>query len=204
MSFVEDNKTWILPLLGLGAAAVVWFNVRSFSQPVTPPGSDSQAALTTPATPPPPAPEALPAQGAGEALWDDLRPLAFVPADLETRAAFEQQALANLGPEAFVHPAAAQVLPLRWTEPLRNQRKALTRLPGATAQRMPQPDFLIEGPGGTKAWFDGHGYRSGQVLKGRPFTVESIRIQPTPKVTFQGSPGSAPRSPRPAPVQEVP
>ncbi len=203
MSFVEDNKTWILPLLGLGAAAVVWFNVRSFSQPATLPGPENQAAQSAPVAPALPASEAPTAQGVGEALWDDLRPLAFVPPDLEARAAFEQQALANLGPEAFVHPAAAQVIPLRWTEPARPQWKA-TGLPGAAAQPMPQPDFLIEGPGGAKAWFDGHGYRSGQVLKGRPFTVESIRIQPTPKVTFQGSPGSVPRSPRPAPVQEVP
>lgn len=199
MSFVEDNKTWILPLLGLGAAAVVWFNVRTFT-PATP--ANPAPAPVAEAPQPPPAPVAAPAPSPGEALWDDLRPVAAVPKELEGRAALEQQALASLRPAAFASPAAPSVQRPGGTEPAPLQRKAA--LPKAAAPSpAPQPDFLIEGPGGTQAWFDGQGYRTGQPLKGRAFTVQGIHVRP-PQVTLQGPSGSASRSTRPAPPPEVP
>jgi hypothetical protein len=204
MSFVENNKTWILPVLGFGAAAVVWFNIRTFS-PSASPGLTPPPIVAT-APPPQAVPEAPPTPGTGEALWDDLRPVAFVPADLEAPANLEKQALSGLGPEAFASPASPATPPPHHTvgmEPARSLQKAPVRAEGAPPP-VPPADFLIEGPGGIQAWFDGQGYHAGQSLKGRPFKVEGIRIQPTPKVTLQGTSGSSPRSPGPAPVQEVP
>lgn len=200
MSFVEDNRTWILPLLGLGAAAVVWFNVRTFNQAPTPVQEAQPAVALAPVAPA--APEAPTAPSSNEALWDDLRPVAFVPVDLEARSVLEQRALSSLRPEAFADPAGPIVIHPS-AEPARDPR----RVPGLqdrTAAPSPQPDFLIEGPGGTSAWFDGQGYRTGQPLKGRPFRVQGIRIQPTPKVTLEGTSGAEVRQSRPAPIPEQP
>ncbi|MDP1833257.1 MAG: hypothetical protein Q8K67_14460 [Geothrix sp.] len=202
MSFVEDHKTWILPLLGLGAAAVVWINVRTFSPAA--PGQEPQPVLES-APIPQAAPEAPPSPGIGEALWDDLRPVAFVPPELEARGALEQQALSSLPPEAFASPMAPPVLRPGGPEPGWRPRNAPGSGAGAPVA-VPQADFLIEGPAGTQAWYDGHGYRAGQPLKGRPYTIQGIRIRPRPGVTLQGPPGSALRRPRdtPAPAPEIP
>jgi hypothetical protein len=201
MSFIEDHKTWILPLLGLGAVAVIWLNVRAFSpqsptvQEPLPPIEAAQAPLAHA--------DIQPIPGSGESIWDDLRPVAFVPSDLEAHAAFEKKALSSLPPEAFSAPDAPTVLRPSAPEPSRNAQKA--RVPDEVARvPAPPPDFLIDGPGGPQAWFEGHGYRTGQPMKGHPFTVQSIRILPTPRVTLQGPSGPATRSTRPTPVQEVP
>ena len=201
MSFVEKNKTWILPVLGLGAGAVVWFNIRTFNPPVPSAQTAPSTVAATPATPP--APEVPPPSGAGDALWDDLSPVAFVPAELGVQAALEQRALVRLGPEALADPAAPLITRPGAADSPRNPQKASRAKEGAPAFA-PPPDFLIEGPGGTQAWFDGHGYRTGQPLKGHPFTVQGIQIQPTPGVTLQGATGSTSRSTRHAPAQEAP
>ena len=202
MSFVENNKTWILPVLGLGAAAVIWLNVRAFSsapptlQPPLPAVETNPAYL---------APTDINASlGNNESLWDDLRPVAFVPAGLEARTTFEQKALSSLPPGAFSAPGAPSVARPSGPEPSRSMRKV--SLPGESTpvSAPPTPDFLIDGPGGTQAWFEGQGYRTGQPLKGSPFSVQGIRILPTPRVTFLGPSGPSTRSTRPTPVQEVP
>ena len=204
MSFVEDNKTWVLPLLGLGTAAVIWLNVRTFNQDPLP-AQEPPAPLDT-ATPSPQATAPVPSAPAqDEALWDDLRPVAFVPAELELRAPLEQRALLPLPPQAFLAASIPAVPRPRGQEPAQEARLAPVS-GGGTPLPPPPADFLIEGPGGTQAWFEGHGYHTGQTLRGQPFTVQGIRILPTPRVTLQGT-SSAPRptrTTRPTPVQEVP
>jgi len=201
MSFVEKNKLWILPALGLGAAAVVWLNIRTFSSSA-PSGQAAPPPLTAP-PPASPAPEPPPAAGTGEALWDDLRPVAFVPAELGAQAILDQQALARLGPGAFEGPASALVVRPGALDSLRTPGQPPHPKDGAPVP-VPPPDFLIDGPGGTEAWFDGHGYRTGQPLRGRPFTVQGIQVLPKPGVTLQGSAGSTSRSTRPAHAKESP
>lgn len=204
MSFIETHKRWILPLLGLGAVGVVYLNVTTFQGTSAPAGSP--AAQATPAAEPDPAAPASSAPSqpvTGESLWDDLQSVATVPPDLSAQGTFEQQALAALPPVAFEPTPAGRVArPLRtepaWTPP------APPRSPTATATPAPSPDFLIQGPGGTKAWFSGQGYRPGDTLQASPFMVRSIHIQPTPTVTLQGPSGAATRSTRPAPTPEVP
>lgn len=199
MSFVEDNKAWILPLLGLGAAAVIWLNVRTFNAPPAAPQEPLPPSATAPPAPPPAEVQSAPVQD--ESLWEDLRPTAFVPADLETRGSLEQQALSRLPPEAFLPPPGAQILRPAGGEPAPVQRR-LPSAQGTTPAPAPPPDFLIEGPAGSRAWFDGQGYRPGQALRARPFTVHGIRFSPTPQVTLQGPAGTTTRSTRPA--QEFP
>lgn len=202
MSFIENNKTWLLPVLGLGAAAVIWMNVRAFS-PSPPIVQEPLHPVETA-----PAPLAVaavqPTPGSNESLWDDLRPVAFVPADLEARATFEQKALASLPPAALSTPGAPSVIRPSGPEPSRAPRKVSLPGDGAPVAAPPPPDFLIDGPGGAQAWFEGQGYRTGQPLKGRPFSVQGIRILPTPRVTLQGPSGPTTRSTRPTPVQEIP
>lgn len=199
MSFVEDNKVWILPLLGVGAAAVIWLNVRTFNAPPATP-QEPLPAPTSDGPAPPPA-EAQPAPVQDETLWEDLRPVAFVPAELETRGPLEQRALAHLSPEAFLPPPSAQVLRPGGGEPAPVQRRTPSTQEAKPAPA-PPPDFLIEGPAGSQAWFEGQGYRPGQTLRARPFTVHGIRFTPTPQVTLQGPAGTTTRSTRPA--QELP
>ena len=203
MSFIEKNKTWILPLLGLGAAGVIWMNVRAFNP------APSTAPEPLPPVEAAPSPlavaDAPPASGINESLWDELRPVAFVPTSLEVRATFEQKALHSLPPEAFSTPEAPSVARPSGSEPSRSSRtmpgSTGSGAPGTAPQPAPSPDFLIDGPGGAKAWFDGQGYRIGQPLKGRPYSVKGIRMLPTPKATLQTTHEAMPK-PKPAP--EVP
>lgn len=202
MSFIENNKTWILPILGLGAAAVIWMNVRAFSPP---PPTDQEPQRPIETRPAPMAvAEVQPTPGANESLWDDLRPVAFVPTGLEARATFEQKALSTLPPAAFSAPDAPSVVRPSGPEPSRSARKMSLPNAGAPVSSPPSPDFLIDGPGGAQAWFGGQGYRTGQPLQGRPFSVQGIHILPPPRVTLQGPSGPTTRSTRPTPVQEVP
>jgi len=205
MSFIENNKTWILPLLGLGAAGVIWMNVRAFNPP---PPAAQEPLPSVESTPSPLAVADAPStSGINESLWDDLRPVAFVPTSLEAHATFEQKALHSLPPEAFSTPGAPSVARPSGSEPSRSSRTMPGSpgpgTPGTAPQVAPSPDFLIDGPGGPQAWFDGRGYRIGQPLKGRPFSVRGIRLLPTPKATLQTTQGAMPE-PKTKPAPEVP
>ncbi len=196
MSFVERNKTWILPALLVGAAGVVWMNVRTFSDapaPVTvPPPRDLPATAEAAPAPAPPV-----TQGALEGnLWDDLLALAVVPADLGDRGPFEQRALTTLTPAQLAGDDASAPLARPGLEPGRPLRSA-EPVSGAQAVSAPQPDFLIEGPAGSRVWFEGRGYGQGQALRDQPFRVQSIEFDPAPLVRLKGSRGLATRSTRP-------
>lgn len=193
MSFVERNKTWILPALAVGAAAVVYLNVTTLSD--TAPPKPLPSPTLAGAEVPPPAITQAPMPGADAHVWDDLLPLAVVPAGLESREAFERRSLSALGaaelnsalpPEPVLRPA---------TEPGRPMPVARTggATPGTPA---PSPDFLIQGPTGSKAWFDGRGYRPGQALQDQPFQIQSIELDPDPRVRLKGSDGLSTRSTR--------
>ncbi len=202
MSFIEQNKTWILPVLAIGAAAVVWINVRTFSGTPPPPPQEplveTQVAQTAqPLQPAPPAPSS------GEAnLWEDLLPLAFVPTALEARASFEHRALTALTRTDLDEDAAALPVGRPAGEPgrplPRPQGTGPAPAPAAPAFA-PQLDFVIEGPEGPRAWFAGRGYRPGQTLHDQPFLVQGIRFDPAPQVVLKGSGGLSTRSTHPSP-----
>ncbi len=212
MSYIENNKAWILPLLGVGTAGVIWMNVRTFNPPPstaqeTLPPAGAPAASPAAAAPPTVTPPLPPVPDGNQSLWDDLRPVAFVPAALEASATFEQNALSSLPSGAFSAPGLASVVRPVGPEPRQNAPRASlpgTGTPAAALAVAPPPDFLIDGPGGAQAWFEGQGYHTGQALKGHPFQVQGIRILPWPQVTLQGPAGSTTHSTRPAPVQEHP
>ncbi len=195
MSFVERNKTWILPALAAGAAAVVWMNMRTFSDTpapvaVPPPLELPAAAAIIPAA----APAA--SQGALEDnLWEDLLALAVVPAAVGDRGPFEQRALSALTPAQLAGAAAAAPLARPGAEP-GHHPPSTSQVGGPQAGAAPQPDFLIEGPAGSRAWFEGRGYGQGQALRDKPFRIQSIELDPAPLVRLKGSQGIASRSTR--------
>ena len=200
MSFVERNKTWILPALALGTAAVVWMNVRTFSDTPAPVAVSSPQERPATEAIPPPAPPVT--QGAVEGnLWDDLLALAVVPADLGDRGPFEQRALTTLTPTQLAGDDTVATLARPDLEPGRPTRSS-EPVAGTQAVPAPQPDFLIEGPAGSRAWFEGRGYGRGQALRDQPFRVQSIEFDPAPLVRLQGSQGLATRSTRPVPTSK--
>lgn len=196
MSFVERNKAWILPALAVGAAAVVYLNVRTLSAP-TPSTPLPSAAHSAEPPPPSAAPAAVP--GADAHLWDDLLPLAVVPAGLEGRETFERRALTTLGAADLIGSAPPAGLARPDSEPGRPVPVAPSG-GAAPATPAPHPDFLIQGPAGARAWFEGRGYRPGQTLQGQPFQVQGVELDPAPRVHLKGAGGLATRSTRlPAP-----
>ena len=207
MSFVERNKTWILPALAVGAMAVVWMNMRTFSEtappaPVPPPREGSASAATPPITAPAAPP---PTPGASDSnLWDDLLPLAVIPVDLSSQEPFERRALTALTVGDLADTVPREAVGRPFSEPGRPQ--VLPSQAGAIpAVPAPQPDFLITGPAGSRAWFEGRSYGKGQTLHGQPYLVQSIQLDPAPLVRLKGSSGLAIRSTRSdQPSKELP
>ncbi len=187
MSFVEKHKAWLLPLLGLAAAGVVYMNIRTFQGSAAPAVAEGQ----------PPEP---PADGDGD-LWADLRGLAEVPSALKDEGALRARArtgvsdlMKPLDPPSVPRPAAVR-------EP-----KAPTP-PGPAAEAAPgEPpplDFLVQDGQGGRAWFEGAPFRKGQALPGTRLVVGPISGS---KVTLKGPSGSRVLSTNPlhAPAPEAP
>ena len=210
MSFVEKNKAWLLPLLGLGVGAVVYLNLRTLSP--TAPLPVAPLTLTPPPAPGGSAPTlgrpamggpsvsvsgvsvSAPAGAAGD-LWSDLQALAKAPDALLQEEALRTRCRENLG--AFLEAPA----PVRLPRPGR-VREAESDKPAAQAvqavQGPPPPppvpppvDFVLSGPRGATAWIHGQSCRVGEAVAGSPYAVASIEWNrvglrgPGGRITFQ-------------------
>lgn len=181
MSFVEKHKAWLLPLLALGAGGVVYLNLQTFSGGTkTPPPDASATPEATPAdsgqTPPapqpaPPATALSPAtvESTGPDLWSDLKRHAIVPPPLDQEAQLQTLARSSLSLESTA-PSGSVPRPGWYRDPLPKPKEE-----GGSVDSTPPPevDFLVTTPEGTRAWFEGQGYRAGQSLNGKPFVVGS-------------------------------
>lgn len=204
MSFVEKHKAWLLPLLGLAAAGVVYMNIRAFSGSPAPAAAEGQPPAETPENPEPaPQPEAAPESGSGGDgdLWADLRGLAEVPPALKDEAAMRSRArtgvvdlMKPLDPPSVLRPAAVRE-PKAPTPPV----AAAEAAPGEP----PPLDFLVQGGQGGRAWFEGAPFRSGQALPGTRLVVGPISGS---KVTLKSPSGPRVLSTNPlhAPAPEAP
>jgi hypothetical protein len=196
VSFVEKHKLWLLPLLGAGVLAVVYFNYRSLHHPVAdaaaaPPAADAPApapaapaadaaAQASPALSPAPAAEAAAAAPAGEAngLWGDLEALAQPPPEVVDAGALRDRSRASLDP--LLGPAFPAELPrpgtVRQAEPARAAALGAQPAPLVLPEAPPPPElaFILSGPDGLSAWFAGRPYREGQTLPGG-YRVTAVR-----------------------------
>lgn len=141
MSFVERNKRWLLPVLGVPLAGVVWLNL---------PGGPPQAApAQAPAAPQEPVPHADPAYA------EDNETLPLLLAG--------RQPLSGDLMDARRSPA---LHPDQWTglyQPRPNRDVPARPVP---AGKLPRVDFLLETPTRLEAWIGGRAYREGDRLEG--------------------------------------
>lgn len=178
MSFVERNKAWLLPLLGVGVLGVVWMNLQTFkpkkapakpTPPAATPSPLTPAAAPAPAPVPPPAPHAAPPAhepgASGVDLWSDLRPLeppapTLAQADEMLKEGARPLDLARIGqrPEPELDPLSWRGLP----EPHFPKAVVAAAQP-KTPSAAPKLELILEGPDGAQeAWFRGRPYREGQ------------------------------------------
>ena len=184
MSFVEKNKAWLLPLLVVGAAAVIYMDFHTSAPAAALPAAPALPAQAGPAngpatTPAPPPSVPSPAMGGGPgAIWDDLKALAHPPAAILEENALRQRCRSNLDalldvrfPTGLPRPGAVREAS--------SERSAPPPGPGAAPARpappMPELSFILSGPGGLRAWFKGRPYREGDEIAGGGFRVGSIR-----------------------------
>jgi len=181
VSFIEKNKAWILPLLGVGVLGVLYLNFRPTPPPAPPSGPEVPVAPGTPAPEPTPAPAvATPAPGAAEGdIWEDLRAFAVPPPFLADENSFRdrarrsaQAALQDTSPTLALDAPTGVREPVPPPEP---SAKTGVGLP-ATPAPPPELDFLIHGPTGARAWFEGQSYRSGQAIEGKALSVGPIGV----------------------------
>lgn len=228
MSFVEKNKAWLLPLLGILAAGVVYMNFQMMGKPSRPagvqppagPGGAAPAPGTAPAPaaapPSPPAPPPAPGPRAAAAgspdLWSDLRVLEEpAPALNQTDALLKAGAGALKASD--LHPAPMADLPafgLRVPEP-KAPPAAAKGAPGPAAPPPPPPpevDFLIRNPKGASAWMGGSGFKEGQVLPGgwrvRKVYQDRVEVEGPGGVLRRWTNPVKARLAAPAPVSEAP
>lgn len=189
MSFVEKNKAWLLPLLAVGAGAVVYMNIRMMStspaSPIpSPVGAEAPPSASSEVPASPELPAAVPSSpartepDAGPDLWADLRSMATPPPYLADENTFRDLARRSALAAIQDQPEPAHlVLPSGVREPQAPVKTAGT--PEARGNSAPSPvpdlDFLIHGASGSRAWLDGKGYRPGQTLEGNPLSVGPIR-----------------------------
>lgn len=203
MSFVEKHKAWLLPLLGLAAAGVVYMNVRTFQGSPAPAVAEGQPPAETPNPEPVPPPDlAIPTDAGSEGdLWADLRGLAEVPLTLKDEGAL--RARARTGVTDLMKPLDPPTVlrPLAVREP---KAPPPPTAPVEAAPGEPPPlDFLVQGGQGGRAWFEGAPFRSGQALPGTGLVVGPISGS---KVTLKGPSGPRVLSTNPlhAPAPEAP
>lgn len=191
MSFIEKNKVWLLPLLGLGVLGVAYMNFRTFQGDTpaaeVPAQPEAEQAAPGPAAPEPAAPGSSPAQGEvgqledieGQAdLWSDLKPFAVLPGNLAQETVVRDRARVAMGPELGVEPGLDLGKP-SWSSlaPPASTTAGTGTGPTSAEGGLPELDFLIHGPRGSFAWFGGRAYQAGEKLWSSSYTVR--RIGPT-------------------------
>jgi hypothetical protein len=184
LSFIEKNKAWVLPLLGLGVLGVAYMNYRTFQgdKPATaevtapqPAQPAAQAAAEAPAALPPAAAEAAKPEGSGE-LWADLQVFAVLPGNLAQEDILKDRARVAIVDGLGEEPQLALGRPVEpaLAKPLQKPAQAGSVAgPGA----LPELEFLVHGPQGSYAWFNGSAYQVGESVRGSGYTVN--RIGPT-------------------------
>ena len=201
MSFVERNKAWILPLLAVGVAGVVYLNVRTLSGPTAAPAAPAGAAPALVAAAAPALPVTPDSAASDTTLWEDLKPLAVVPPGLSQTDVLQAQATAVLG-ETILRPPPS-TFPSFPVPPDPAGSRSMNREPGPEALPgpAPDPDFLIEVPEGRRVWFSGEGYREHQRLDGSSFLIKRIGRE---RVVLEGPGGPQTRSTHPMIHSEAP
>jgi hypothetical protein len=216
LSFVEKNKAWLLPLLGLGVGIVGFLNYRSFTAAPAPPEAavpgPATAAVPAPVAPAPAPPSPAPA-AAGSDVWSDLEALAAPPAALTQEGPLKDRCRENLG--KFLDAPAAFTLPLPgWVrEAEREQPATAAAVPAKPVGPPPVPpqvEFIFSGGSGATAWVKGHPYRVGEMIRPGPFSVASIErarvglLGPDGKTIFQVMQHLLPSVAGPRPSAEAP
>jgi len=222
LSFVEKNKAWLLPLLGVGVAAVAYLNLRKPARPrPLPSAGAAEPARLAPAPPAAPvpapslvmaAPAAPAAPAPGSDLWSDLRALAAPSGPSLAEAALRERCREALDPvlesgfpASLPHPG-----PVREAPPERTQAAAAVPAAAAPARPLPDLGFILCAAGAPPcAWIGGRPWREGQSLPGGTWRVGPIRwnrvalLDPAGRTTFLYT-----ANPRPAagsrPIVEVP
>jgi hypothetical protein len=176
VAFIEQNKRWLLPLLGVAAAGALWLNLGG------PSGED--------------APRAPAAGSAGRAQEDQaqaatddlgLGPGGQSPTPVDPLKALEAPAPGANDPAPLL-AAGHQAVPVELRSPPRSPelhpwkwaalhdppvRRPAPAAPPAALVLPPPPEFLFENAEGRAAWLKGQGYRPGAVLEGG-YTLKRI------------------------------
>lgn len=196
MSFAERNKTWLLPVLVVGVAAVLWFDLRDSAPPpaaiappdaaTAPPPTGSPVSVAAPTPTPdgqaPPAATTLPSLDAE--AWSDLRPLNTVPGVLNQSQQLTEQATRPLSQEQLSPPVQVTIGGGALLTPSTLTLDANS----GSGNSAPPPvlDFISRTPEGYRAWYDGVGFKVGQLILGTPYRIREIR---PPKVVLDGPGG---------------
>jgi hypothetical protein len=169
----EQNKRWLLPVLGVALAGVVWMNLPDRSAPARP----------EPREPAAPAGQEPPETAAG-GFGADLRALAAPPPSANRPDALLQAGRQPLGPGLRRPPLPPRLHPGQWPE-LDEPAPAAPAAPVA-AGPLPTVEFTIATGTRREAWVKGRGYSPGAVLEGG-YTLR--RITDTGGVVLSGPRG---------------
>lgn len=186
MTFIEKNKAWLLPLLGLGVAGVLYLDFHSKAAPVPEPPVAPAPSAQAPAPgaqapapgtqiPAPAAAAAPPVAGAPGDLWGDLQALEKPPEALCQEDALKKRCRASLGP-LLEAPAWSRLPRPGWVREAEPPKAAPSGppLPPPPPAPVPVVDFVLSGAQGATAWIHGRPYRAGENIPGGPFSVASI------------------------------
>jgi len=176
VSFIEKNKAWILPLLGVGVLGVLYLNLRPTPAPAPQgpaPGAETAAPAVAEAPLPPPEKTA----GTPETdIWEDLRTFATPPPALADENTFRDRARRSAQEALQSAPLTlALAIPGGVREPAPIPEPGEKPSTGIeTLSPPPELEFLIHGATGARAWFEGQPYRTGQALDGKALSVGPI------------------------------
>lgn len=174
MSFIEKHKAWVLPLLGAGLLGVGYMNYRTFQTEA--PAEEGAAEPVPEAMPPEESTvPSEPSEGNAPAdVWGDLQPFAVLPEELaqddrlkdRARVALPSQLTFDV-PLLLSKPSGAPLA----LGPVSPSAPAATSLAATTP---PDLEFVVRGPAGSFAWFDGKAHRVGDPVGESGYTVLQI------------------------------
>ena len=208
MSFVERNKAWLLPLLGVGVVGVLWLNYLTFypRKPVTasPPNakatppvagstspsvSANQAAPNEANAPPPSVPRSAnpPSVSVAGDLWADLKIVEAPPPELNGMDALLKEGENPLRLAVFQETKKPTLSPEDWTH---LPEPEIVHKNLVASHDVPLPplvlDFVLRLENGVRqAWFGGKAYREGQ----KPDRAHKIKRITERGVVLSGSGG---------------